>query len=87
MIGIVEFREDEHKHHLHKLHQIKKELCDVIEKLESSEYQERRSYIRRDGEHRDEFDERRGRYNMKDHDHYREGDYRADIVMDGRYRY
>lgn len=54
MFGWIEFREDEHQQHMSSLHKIKKEVCELIDKMEKGSHDERRHEMPY------ETDERRG---------------------------
>ena len=86
MIGIIEFREDEHQRNMKLVHNIKKDICELLRNMAEDEIGERRHPI---------YDERRGRSmmrrggraNMKTHDGNEDYEYYDDESMDDRYRY
>lgn len=42
MWGMIEFREDEHHHNIQSLRMVKKEVCDLLERMETDAHGERR---------------------------------------------
>lgn len=86
MIGIIEFREDEHSKNVRLLHNIKHDICELLKNMSETEMGEKRYPI---------FDERRNRGgmrrdnygNMRDHQSYMRDDYPNDASMDNRYNY
>lgn len=86
MLGIIEFKKEDHAKNLHLLHKLKYVVEELIENMEKDKFDERNRPMYRKEEY-NRFNERDGQYAMKEGNHYREGQYNADIIMDGRYRY
>lgn len=93
MWGIIEFREEEHKQNLETLHNVKKEICEVIDKMErGAAFGERRGQYGSGTNERDyrAMEERRGGMNNRggygNHFPYPES-YPQYPMYDERYRY
>ena len=86
MIGIIEFREDEHQRNMKLVHNIKKDICELLRNMAEDEIGERRYPV---------YDEKRGRgmmrrggrANMKTRDGNEDYEHYDDESMDDRYRY